>query len=118
MAGTNPLLAPRNPHTIHAAPSCERSRHVYRNVSGGIVLNTTGPGPSFLHLGSTGGIIMELAGHGMPSDPWDLPNWRRDPAAGAAGLGENGIAVTALADAGRYGYEAVLDGVRHWLVAG
>ena len=43
----------------------------------GIVLNTTGPGLIFLHPKSTGGIIMELTDHRMPSDPWDLPNWRR-----------------------------------------
>lgn len=48
----------------------------------GIVLNTTGPGLIFLHPRSTGGIIMELTDHMMPSDPWDLPNWRRDWAVG------------------------------------
>lgn len=283
MAGANPLQALRYLHTIHAAPSCERLRHIYQNVFGGIVfhesyygpedrdaallyvadhmievmaprdpgnmnfmfaryvrkagssyhsisfriadcvaardhceangivLNTTGPGLIFLHPRSTGGIIMELTDHMMPSDPWDLPGWRRDwavgrpnrphaidhivcaprdpaaavafltgalggsagasyaidwpqratatpvqvadarlvvldpadrgagplvdfangpnagvyalawrmadPAAGAAWLGENGIPV-ASAPGSDYGYEAVLDGARHWLVAG
>ena len=283
MAGANPLQALRYLHTIHAAPSCERLRHIYQNVFGGIVfhesyygpedrdaallyvadhmievmaprdpdnmnymfaryvrkagpsyhsisfrvadcalardyceangivLNTTGPGLIFLHPRSTGGIIMELTDHKMPSDPWDLPNWRRDwaagrpnrphalghivcaprdpaaavafltevlggsagasysvdwpqratatpvqvadarlvvldpadrgagpladfasgpnagvyalawqiadPAAGAAWLGENGIPV-ALVPGSNYSHEAVLDGARHWFVAG
>lgn len=48
----------------------------------GILINTAGPGLLFLHPKSTGGIIMELTDHRMPNDPWDLPNWRRDWAAG------------------------------------
>jgi hypothetical protein len=48
----------------------------------GVLINTTGPGLIFLHPKSTGGIIMELTDHRMPNDPWDLPNWRRDWAAG------------------------------------
>ncbi len=154
MAEANPLRALRYLHTIHAAPECERLRHIYQHVFGGIVfhesyyppedrdaallyvadhmievmsprdpdnmdfmyaryvrkagpswhsisfrvadciaarahceatgvvLNTTGPGLIFLHPKSTGGIIMELTDHRMPNDPWDLPNWRRDWAAG------------------------------------
>ena len=154
MAENNPLRALRYLHTIHAAPECDRLRHIYQNVFGGIsfhesyyppedrdaallyvadhmievmsprdpdnmdfmyaryvrktgpswhsisfrvadcvaakahceangiLLNTTGPGLIFLHPKSTGGIIMELTDHMMPSDPWDLPNWRRDWAAG------------------------------------
>jgi 4-hydroxyphenylpyruvate dioxygenase-like putative hemolysin len=154
MSETNPLRALRYLHTIHAAPECERLRHIYQHVFGGlvfhesyyppedrdaallyvadhmievmsprdpdnmdfmyaryvrksgpswhsisfrvadcalarahceasgIVLNTTGPGLIFLHPRSTGGIIMELTDHRMPNDPWDLPNWRRDWAAG------------------------------------
>ena len=156
MAEANPLRALRYLHTIHAAPECERLRHIYQHVFGGIVfhesyyppedrdaallyvadhmievmsprdpdnmdfmyaryvrkagpswhsisfrvancvaartyceangilLNTTGPGLIFLHPKSTGGIIMELTDHRMPNDPWDLPNWRRDWAAGRA----------------------------------
>jgi 4-hydroxyphenylpyruvate dioxygenase-like putative hemolysin len=45
-------------------------------------INTEGPGLIFLHPKSTGGLIMELTDHRMPNDPWDLPNWRRDWAAG------------------------------------
>jgi 4-hydroxyphenylpyruvate dioxygenase-like putative hemolysin len=48
----------------------------------GIAINTTGPGLIFLHPKSTGGLIMELTDHRMPNDPWDLPHWRRDWAAG------------------------------------
>jgi hypothetical protein len=48
----------------------------------GILINTVGPGLIFLHPKSTGGIIMELTDHWMPNDPWDLPHWRRDWAAG------------------------------------
>jgi 4-hydroxyphenylpyruvate dioxygenase-like putative hemolysin len=48
----------------------------------GVRINTEGPGLIFLHPKSTGGIIMELTDHMMPNDPWDLPNWRRDWAAG------------------------------------
>jgi len=46
------------------------------------LINTAGPGLIFLHPKSTGGIIMERTEHRMPNDPWDLPNWRRDWAAG------------------------------------
>ncbi|MGE3691167.1 MAG: VOC family protein [Novosphingobium sp.] len=156
MVRDNPLRALRYLHTIHAAPECERLRHIYQHVFGGIVfhesyyppedrdaallyvadhmievmsprdpdnmdfmyaryvrkagpswhsisfrvadckaarahceangilLNTTGPGLIFVHPKSTGGIIMELTDHRMPNDPWDLPNWRRDWAAGRA----------------------------------
>jgi catechol 2,3-dioxygenase-like lactoylglutathione lyase family enzyme len=48
----------------------------------GILINTAWPGLLFLHPKSTGGIIMELTDHKMPNDPWDLPHWRRDWAAG------------------------------------
>jgi 4-hydroxyphenylpyruvate dioxygenase-like putative hemolysin len=48
----------------------------------GVLINTTGPGLIFLHPKSTGGLIMELTDNRMPNDPWDLPNWRRDWAAG------------------------------------
>jgi 4-hydroxyphenylpyruvate dioxygenase-like putative hemolysin len=48
----------------------------------GILINTEGPGLIFLHPKSTGGLIMELTDHMMPNDPWDLPHWRRDWAAG------------------------------------
>ena len=48
----------------------------------GVKINTEGPGLIFLHPKSTGGLIMELTEHRMPNDPWDLPNWRRDWAAG------------------------------------
>lgn len=48
----------------------------------GIAINTEGPGLIFLHPKSTGGLIMELTDNAMPNDPWDLPNWRRDWAAG------------------------------------
>lgn len=48
----------------------------------GVLINTEGPGLIFLHPKSTGGIIMELTDHMMPNDPWDLPNWRHDWAAG------------------------------------
>jgi len=48
----------------------------------GILINTEGPGLIFLHPKSTGGLIMELTEHHIPNDPWDLPNWRRDWAAG------------------------------------
>ncbi len=48
----------------------------------GVKINTEGPGLIFLHPKSTGGLIMELTQHRMPNDPWDLPNWRRDWAAG------------------------------------
>jgi 4-hydroxyphenylpyruvate dioxygenase-like putative hemolysin len=48
----------------------------------GILINTTGPGLIFLHPKSTGGLIMELTDNRMPNDPWDLPHWRRDWAAG------------------------------------
>jgi 4-hydroxyphenylpyruvate dioxygenase-like putative hemolysin len=151
---TSPLHPQRYLHTIHAVPECERMRHIYSDVFGGITfhesyfepedrdaalqyvadhmievmsprhvddmrymyarylaksgsgyhsisfrvadceaaherckelgiaINTTGPGLIFLHPKSTGGIIMELTDHHMPNDPWDLPNWRRDWAAG------------------------------------
>ena len=154
MNSANPLQALRYLHTIHAAPACERLRHIYCHVFGGIVfsenyyppedrdaallyvadhmieimsprhtedmsfmfaryvkktgpsyhsisfrianceaghqrckdlgilINTTGPGLIFLHPKSTGGIIMELTDHLMPNDPWDLPNWPADWAAG------------------------------------
>jgi hypothetical protein len=154
MPTANPLRAMRYLHTIHAAPECERLRHIYCNVFGGItfhesyyppedrdaalqyvadhmievmaprdpanmdfmfaryvkktgpsyhsisfrvadceaararcgelgiLINTSGPGLIFLHPKSTGGIIMELTDHMMPNDPWDLPHWRRDWAAG------------------------------------
>lgn len=150
----NPLQPLRYLHTIHAAPECERLRHIYCDVFGGIVfsenyyppedrdaallyvadhmievmaprhtddmrfmyarylakagpgyhsvsfrvadveaaharcrdlgidINTVGPGLIFLHPRSTGGLIMELTEHLMPNDPWDLPSWRRDWAAG------------------------------------
>jgi hypothetical protein len=48
----------------------------------GVLINTEGPGLIFLHPKSTGGLIMELTDHRMPNDPWDLPHWRRDWAAG------------------------------------
>jgi 4-hydroxyphenylpyruvate dioxygenase-like putative hemolysin len=48
----------------------------------GVRINTKWPGLIFLHPKSTGGIIMELTDHMMPNDPWDLPNWRADWAAG------------------------------------
>jgi 4-hydroxyphenylpyruvate dioxygenase-like putative hemolysin len=48
----------------------------------GVRINTEGPGLIFLHPKSTGGLIMELTDHRMPNDPWDLPNWRPDWAAG------------------------------------
>lgn len=152
----NPLHPSRYLHTIHAAPECERLRHIYTDVFGGItfhesyyppedrdaaliyvadhmievmsprhgddmafmyarylakagpgyhsisfrvndvpaararcaelgvLINTEGPGLIFLHPKSTGGLIMELTDHLMPNDPWDLPNWRRDWAAGRA----------------------------------
>lgn len=48
----------------------------------GILINTTGPQLIYLHPKSTGGLIMELTSNRMPNDPWDLPNWRRDWAAG------------------------------------
>lgn len=154
MVNANPLHPLRYLHTIHAAPECERLRHIYTDVFGGLVfhesyyppedrdaallyvadhmievmsprnvddlsfmyarylqkagpsyhsisfrvqdvpaakarcdelgvrINTEGPGLIFLHPKSTGGIIMELTDHRMPNDPWDLPNWRRDWAAG------------------------------------
>jgi 4-hydroxyphenylpyruvate dioxygenase-like putative hemolysin len=154
MAAANPLHPTRYLHTIHAAPECERLRHIYTDVFGGITfhesyyppedrdaaliyvadhmievmaprhvddmsfmyarylakagsgyhsisfrvddvpaarkrcdelgvrINTEGPGLIFLHPKSTGGLIMELTDHRMPNDPWDLPNWRRDWAAG------------------------------------
>ena len=154
MTETNPLHPRRYLHTIHAAPECDRLRHIYCDVFGGItfsenyyapedrdaallyvadhmievmaphtpddmrfmyarylakagpgyhsisfgvenveaaqaycdangiLINTAGPGLIFLHPKSTGGIIMELTEHRMPNDPWDLPNWRRDWAAG------------------------------------
>jgi hypothetical protein len=47
-----------------------------------IQLSTTGPGLLYLHPKATGGIIMELTDHKMPNDPWNLPNWRADWAAG------------------------------------
>jgi catechol 2,3-dioxygenase-like lactoylglutathione lyase family enzyme len=50
----------------------------------GVRINTEGPGLIFLHPKSTGGLIMELTDHRMPNDPWDLPNLRRDWAAGRA----------------------------------
>ena len=50
----------------------------------GILLSTTGPGLLFIHPKSSGGIVMELTDHRMPNDPWELPNWRRDWAAGRA----------------------------------
>ncbi|MBW8785471.1 MAG: VOC family protein [Novosphingobium sp.] len=154
MSLPNPLHPQRYLHTIHAARECERLRHIYCDVFGGIVfsenyygpedrdaallyvadhmievmsprhtddtrfmyarylaksgpgyhsisfrvadaeaahrrcdelgilINTVGPGLIFLHPKSTGGLIMELTDHRMPNDPWDLPNWRRDWAAG------------------------------------
>jgi hypothetical protein len=48
----------------------------------GVEINTEGPGLMFLHPRSTGGLIMEITEHRMPNDPWDLPNWRHDWAAG------------------------------------
>jgi hypothetical protein len=48
----------------------------------GVLINTEGPGLIFLHPKSTGGLIMEITDHHMPNDPWELPQWRRDWAAG------------------------------------
>lgn len=39
MAEANPLRALRYLHTIHAAPECERLRHIYQHVFGGIVFH-------------------------------------------------------------------------------
>lgn len=154
MTETNPLHPLRYLHTIHAAPECERLRHIYTGVFGGIVfsenyfppedrdaallyvadhmievmaprhtedlsfmfarylqkagpsyhsisfrvadcdaaherckdlgilINTVGPGLIYLHPKSTGGIVMELTDHHMPNDPYDLPSWRGNWAAG------------------------------------
>ena len=39
MANANPLHPLRYLHTIHAAPECERLRHIYTDVFGGIVFH-------------------------------------------------------------------------------
>jgi 4-hydroxyphenylpyruvate dioxygenase-like putative hemolysin len=39
MTGTSPLHPQRYLHTIHAAPECERLRHLYTGVFGGIVFS-------------------------------------------------------------------------------
>jgi hypothetical protein len=59
---------------------CEAAHQRCKDL--GILINTTGPQLIFLHPKSTGGLIMELTSHRMPNDPWDLPHWRRDWAAG------------------------------------
>lgn len=95
------VMAPRHPddHRFMFARYVQKMGASYHSISFGIadcaaaherckelgiLINTTGPGLLFLHPKSTGGVVMELTDHKMPNDPWDLPHWRRDWAAGRA----------------------------------
>lgn len=53
-----------------------------RCAATGIRVVSSGPGFFFVHPKSSGGIIIEITDNPMPNDPGDLPNWRRDWAAG------------------------------------
>lgn len=71
MKKTNPLYPSRYLHTIHAAPECDRLRHIYEGVFGGIVFHESYYGPE-----DRDATLIYVADHMIevmsPRDPGDL----------------------------------------------